>query len=189
MKKRILILLLIIASLTFCISKQQKFKQLVIRNENINIQGVEVDAKYLITEVEVDRVKVGDSYKTHKNKLKVAAIENGEDFFNVYDLYNSNNEKIALVYMDPYDPKTINTIAILSPKYKTEKGIGVGSTFKEIKETYPECEVHGSEIEGRTVVMVGDYHFLLEGVFFDSYIVDESKIKPSTRIKEVILRK
>ena len=69
-----------------------------------------------------------------------------------------------------------------------DKGIGVGNTLKEIKESYPKSEIHGCDIEGKTIVMAGDYHFLLEDTFFYSYIIDESKIAPSTKIKMITIR-
>lgn len=187
MKKWILVLLLIIASFAYCINKKKKLQKLAVNYEKTDFIDFDINHKYLVTEVEIDRVKVGDSYKSHKKKLK--EIENKEGHYRAFNLHNSDKENIALVYIDPYDQKTISTIEILSSKYKTEKGVGVGSTFKEIKESYPKSETHGSEIAGRTLVMAGDYHFLLEKVIFHSYSVDESKIHPSTRIKKIILRK
>lgn len=189
MKKWIVVSLLIIASFAFCINKNKKQQQLAINYENVEFLDFDIDQKYLITEVEIDRVKVGDSYKSHKKKLKASEIENGESLFGIFDLYNADKEKIALVYIDAYDKKSINSIEVISPKYKTEKGIGVGSTFDDVKKSYPNSETHGCEIEGRTIVMAGDYHFLLEGVFFNSYTVDESKIHPSTKVKKITLRK
>lgn len=188
MKKWMLLLPLIIASFAFCFNTNKKQQRLTTNYKNIEFLDFEIDHKYLITEVEVDRVKVGDSYKTHKRKLKKSEIENKESLFRTFDLYNREKEKIALVYIDSDSKKTIHSIEIISPKYKTEKGIGVGSTFKDIKKTYPNSETHGCEINGRTVVMVGDYLFLLEDTFFNSYTVDESKIHPSTRIKMITLR-
>jgi hypothetical protein len=189
MKKWILVLLLIIATVAFCINKKKKLKRLAVNYEDIPYVDFEIDIKYLITEVEIDRVKIGDSYTSHKKKLKETQQKNRTIFFRVFDLYNNEKEKIAFVYIDPFDKKSINTIEIISPHYKTEKGIGVGNTFFELKKNYPNSETHGSEIAGRTIVMAGDYHFLLENTIFSSYNVDESKIHPSTKIKKIILRK
>lgn len=189
MKNYHLVFLLALIAFTSCFHKKKKFNNLAILYKNNIYQETEVDTQYLITEVEVDGVKVGDSYKTHKRKLKKISQEEQYKFYRDFDLYNKKKEKIGYVYLDPFDKKSIKTIEIISPKYTTDKGIGVGSTFYEVREKYPTSETHGSEIEGRTTVMVGDFHFLLENVFFNSYNVNESKIHPSTPIKMITLRK
>ena len=79
-------------------------------------------------------------------------------------------------------------IEITSPKYKTLKGISVGNTFKQAKQQYPESETHGNN-DKKTILMVGDYHFLLEGVKFENYTVDETKIPADTKISKIIIRK
>ena len=189
MKKWILVLLLIGGSVAFCINKKQKLKHLTIHYENTTHLDFDIDTKYLITEVEIDRVKIGDSYRSHRRKLKECKLKAKDNNFRIFNLYNKEKEKIALVYVDVFDKKSISSIEILSQKYKTDKGIGVGNTFTELKNSYPISETHGNKIEGRTIVMAGDYHFLLENTCFMSYYIDESKIHPSTRIKKIILRK
>lgn len=188
MKYWILIVLLIIASVSFCINKQQKAKRLAVNYENPSYIDFEIDHKYLITEVEIDGVKVGDSYKSHQKKLKKIIKNNSEIAITAFDLYNKEKEKIGFVHLDERDSKSIGKIEIIAPQYKTAKGIGVGNTFKEIKENYPKSEVHGCEIEGKTFVIAGDYHFLLKEVSFYSYIVDESKIDSSTEVDMITIR-
>ena len=188
MKYWFLVILLIIASVTFCINKKKKNNRLATNFENTNYIDFEIDYKYLITEVEIDGVKVGDSYKFHKRRLKKTNTKNTKAPNHNFDLYNSEKEKIGLVYLDANNKKFIDKIEITSLKYKTDKGIGVGNTLKEIKESYPKSEIHGCDIEGKTIVMAGDYHFLLEDTFFYSYIIDESKIAPSTKIKMITIR-
>ncbi|PQJ80138.1 hypothetical protein [Polaribacter porphyrae] len=189
MRNWILIMLLTLASFTSCKNQKKTSNQLASNYDNTSYVDFEIDAKYLITEVEVDGVKVGDSYKSHSKRLEKIDNKNGKEIFKRFNLLNKDDEKIGFVYINSFDKKSINKIEITSPKYKTDKGIGVGSTFEEVKENYPNSETHGSEIEGRTTLMAGDYHFLLEGVFFNSYQIDESKINPSTKIKMITIRK
>lgn len=187
MKKWILIVLLIIASVSFCINKNKKSKRLAYNFENTTFVDFEIDHKYLITEVEVDGVKVGDYYRFHKKKLVKINQQNKYTNFS-FDLFNKQDEKIGVVYLDEDNQKSIEKIEIKSPKYKTDKAIGVGSTFKEVKESYPLSEVHGCEIEGKTIIMADDYHFLLEGISNYSYNVDESIIEASAKVKMITIR-
>ena len=180
--------LLIIASVSFCINKKKKSKRIAANYEAVHYIDFKIDHKYLLTEVEIDGVKVGDSYKSHKRKLKKSGLKNVEVSSYDYDLYNKEKEIIGLVYLDSSNKKFIDKIEITSSKYKTDQGIGVGNTFQEVKEKYPKSETHGCNIEGKTIVMAGDYHFLLEDTYFYSYIVDEFKINPSTKIKMITIR-
>ncbi|MCP4438173.1 MAG: hypothetical protein GY810_04445 [Aureispira sp.] len=145
--------------------------------------------KYLVTEDGLLNIKIGDSAKQHEKYLKKAVQENGEGSFPGYDLLDENQEKIGFVFSEN-DENTykegdlIGYMEIYSPLYKTEEGIGVNSTFADLKNTYPNAETHGSEIEGWTNTNIGGLAFRLD-THFHTYKIDESKIKPSTKVTQI----
>ena len=81
------------------------------------------------------------------------------------------------------EPYTISSIEIISTKFKTSMGFGVGSIYKDLKQAFPILETHGSEIESRTYSSYRtsriSYRLNIE---FNSYYVDESLIDPSSEV-------
>lgn len=154
-----------------------------------DLPNEELENKYLLTEEGLTNIKIGDLVKQHEQHLKKAVQENGEGSFPGYDLLDDNQEKIGFVFSKD-DNNTykegdlIGYIEIYSPLYKTKEGIGVNSTFADVKKAYPNAETHGSEIEGRTSSSIGGLSFRLD-TYMSTYEIDESKIKPSTKIIDV----
>ena len=184
MKRILLLLIIIVVSLSSCLEKKKE-KSLLLAEDLKELESFnEEEFKYVVTEVEVDGVKVGDKLQSHKGKLKKTGKK--LDNLELFTLENQNNDKIGVVHV--FDD-VIHLIEITSPKYKTPKGIKVGSTFKDVKEQYPESEAHGHTAHGRTVLMAGDYHFVLEGVSFKSYKVNEDHINPTTKIEKIVIRR
>lgn len=145
--------------------------------------------KYLITENGLVNIKIGDTIIQHKKYLKKAVQENGEGDFPGYDLLDENQEVIGFVFSDD-DNNTykendlVGSIEIYSPLYKTKEGIGVNSTFENLKKTYPQAKTNGSEIEGWTSTNLGGLSFRLDA-YFNTYEIDETKIKPSTKVVHI----
>lgn len=154
-----------------------------------DLPNEELENKYLLTEDGLSNISIGDLVKQHEQHLKKAVQENGEGSFPGYDLLDDNQEKIGFVFSKD-DNNTykegdlIGYIEIYSPLYKTKEGIGVNSTFADVKKAYPNAETHGSEIEGRTSSSIGGLSFRLD-TYMSTYEIDESKIKPSTKIIDV----
>ena len=79
-------------------------------------------------------------------------------------------------------------IVISSVGSKTKKGIEVGDKYEKLYEISSKIEAHGSEIEGRTYVKVGNLSYRLDVANF-TYEVDENKIPMDTKIKEIIINR
>ena len=73
---------------------------------------------------------------------------------------------------------------MLSPLARTADGLGVGSTWKEIKEVAGNPEANGSEVEGVTTVDMGSYALQLDMRIWE-YELDESKIDPDMPVVAV----
>ena len=183
MMRIFLLLIISVVSFSSCLEKKKDNSKL-LANELKELESFnEEEYKYIVTEVEVAGVKVGDKLKTHRSKLK--KTDKKLDSVELFTLEN-NNETVGVVHVHE---DNIHLIEVTSTKYKTPKGIKVGSTFKEAKEQYPDSETHGHIEHGKTVLMAGDYHFVLEDVSIKSYKIDEDKINPSTKIKKIVIRK
>ena len=57
--------------------------------------------------------------------------------------------------------KVIESVLVLSPQYTTEKGISLGSTFKELKEKYPNLEIEASIISVMITPKGQNFYFTL----------------------------
>jgi len=60
-----------------------------------------------------------------------------------YDVYQvfENDEELFHITFQSDNPNFVGGISIFSPQIKTEKGIGVGSTFAELKSKYQISEI------------------------------------------------
>ena len=121
-------------------------------------------------------------------KKEIMQLE-GDD----YDIYNvyENGEKIYSVEPVFDNPDVIWRVWIYSPKFKTEKGIGVGSTFAEIKSKY-HIEYIQTEGEGGLGVSVKEVPI---GFMMDNSKLpkgwwermDNEEIPESLPIEEIII--
>lgn len=142
------------------------------------------DDKFLITASGLSFIKIATPISDYPKQLKEGVLENGEGSFPGYDLLDENQEKIGFVFAKHDDESLVGQIEVYSPLYKTKEGIGINSTFADLKKAYPTAETHGSEIESRTSTEVGGLSFRLDA-YFSTYEIDESKIKPSTKVIQI----
>lgn len=125
----------------------------------------------------------GDSLSTYKNVLKKERIKTGEGDLEVYNFYDEGNNKLATIHLDPSKKELIGAIHVLYNKAKTKDGIAVGMTFGDLLNKYPNIEVHGSEIEGRTYAKhENNISYLL-----DTNKLERSKIKRTAKIKAILI--
>lgn len=143
------------------------------------------DDPFVISGGAVLGIRPGDAISS-VNNTKKTSLKTGEGEFTVYTLVEDGGREIGYLMPDPNDPKKIGSIHVLSNRLMTPEGIGVGSTFGELDQVMSGVVVNGSEIEGRTYATAGEVSFRLKTNNF-SYEVDKSKIKPDTRIIEVII--
>lgn len=145
------------------------------------------DTKLIINENSFLGFKIGDKIISESKNLKKNKQENGEGSFWGYEIFNDKGEKVGFIFPKHNDKRVINIIEINSPEYKTKSGIGVGSTYQDLKNKYPNIETHGSEVESRTTSNVEGMYFELDARF-NTYEIDESKIKSTTKITKITLR-
>lgn len=152
--------------------------------DKISDLKTEDDQLFLITKNSFMGFKIGDTINSTSNNLKTEIQKNGEGAFPGYALLDTNGKKIGFVFPKFNTDNIIGSIEINSPDYQTKEGIAVGSTYKDLKSKYPNLETHGSEVESRTSSQVDGLSFLLD-IYFNTYQIDESTIKPSTKIMKI----
>lgn len=104
----------------------------------------ELTTEFLITPTGINELKIGDSIQEHASVLVRDSLQTGEGTFEVYKYSNEQGTDIAYIYPD--EENHIELIEVISDLYKTEQGVGVGSSFTEVKLAYPNSKTHGSEI-------------------------------------------
>lgn len=192
--KKIIFLILTIISAMLLSCKEKSIKkqtdQVTINEKKVEEKNNTTDLKkernksHIITESSFLGLKIGDSINLKSKNIKKETQENGEGFFPGYVLLDDNGKRVAFIFPKYKTDNIIGIIEISSPNYKTKEGISIGSTYEDLKKHYPNLETHGSEIESRTNSRLGGLSFLLD-TYFGTYEIDESKIKPSTKIKRI----
>ena len=167
--RRINFILALTLGLFACSAKQvDKAK---ISNDSIKttISTSETD---FITNKSVDGVTIGEKitdfvsvvrqrYTVKKEKMQLEG--DSYDIYNVYD----KGQKIYSVEPDFDKPDSIDRIWICGKEFKTEKGIGVGSTLADIKSKY-HIESIGTEGEGGLQILVKEISV--------AFIMDNSRL-------------
>jgi hypothetical protein len=103
-------------------------------------------------------------YDVKKVVIKIAGKNS-----TAYEVYEKN-EKLFAVEPDDDNPELVGRIWVYSPKLKTEKGIGVGSTFAELRD---KCEVHWVSVENEIACVWGVGFFQRSGNFLQDFCWDE----------------
>jgi hypothetical protein len=155
--------------------------------EDKNTVVAEVNSPSIKT-INVEGIKVGDTYMDHSDKFKRADKEVSPENFKGYFIMDKNGNVIGFAFANPADKSKIMMIEITSSDYRTNEGIAIGSTFEEAKKAYPTIKIQESKVENTTSVTVGNYSFLLQNVANNTSKGDESKIKPLTKIKKITIR-
>ena len=120
--------------------------------------------------------------------LEKKEMRNGEGTFEIYEIKDFGNNPAGYFVSDFNDEGRVSDITVTTPKAATTEGIKVGSTFEELRKVFPNIEVHGSEIEGRTYAKANNLSYRLDVVNF-SYEMDISKIPANTKITEIIINR
>ncbi len=133
-------------------------------------------------------VNVGDAIKKHKASVKKTTIKTGEGDFTAYQISDPENNPAGYFMPDPKNELLVGDITIETPKASTDKGIKIGSTFKELLKAYPTLKVHGSEIESRTYAVVGNMSYRLN-VPNTKQDVDIAKVPATAKITEIVINR
>ncbi|RPD99688.1 hypothetical protein EGM88_03850 [Aureibaculum marinum] len=157
---------LIVGVLTFlivgCNSNSNTKENMAAAEKNyISKEIIEVDTVtpkeniYLITNKAVGEFKIGDripdvgGYDYYMINKKTMSKMNEDGLTKSEDItYIVNGKGSVLVHLKPkYDDekgeytKNIGEIIVISEKYKTKEGIGVGATIDAFSEAYPDYEI------------------------------------------------
>ena len=149
-----------------------------------------------ITNKSVDGVTIGDKitdfisvvrqrYSVKKEKMYLET-----DSFDIYNVYE-RGQKIYSIEPNLDKPDIVDRIWVYGTKFKTEKGIGVGSTLAEIKSKY-HIESISTEGEGGLSVTVKE---ISVGIIMDNSKLpenwwdkmDNKEIPENLPIKEIII--
>ena len=128
----------------------------------------------------------GVPFVERAERLEKGVLSDGEGDFEVYYIKGVEGERIGYILPHSQDEKLIGSITITTPIAKTEDGIGIGSTFAELRAQTPDIQVYGSEIESRTHAVRGREMFLLD-MYETTYELEEDKIEPNTVIKQITI--
>lgn len=140
---------------------------------------------FLIQESGIAGVFTGDPIGNIEHRITKGQLASGEGNFVTYNFKSQDGkEELGYFLVDINDESLIGDIVITSPAAATSNGIKVGDTFADLKAVAPGLEVHGSEIESRTSAFAGHFAYLLDAAF-NTYEVDENKVKPSAKIKQI----
>jgi hypothetical protein len=148
---------------------------------------------YVLAEGEFQGVKLGTPLAALEQKfgkkLHKAVMKTGEGDFEYYRLRNKTGQEIAQFFLT--DDKRVRMIETTSPLWKTTKGIRVGSTLRELRDAYPNLEIHGSEIESRTTASSAatKWTFRIDA-HFGSYELSPKElasISPETKIPAIFV--
>ena len=125
-----------------------------ITNKSVDVVAIEGSIKNFISEVQ-------QRYSVKKQKMYLEA-----DSFDIYNVYEKG-QKIYSVEPDLDKPDSIVRIWIYGSKFKTDKGIGVGSTLADIKSKY---HIESISTEGE-----GGLSITVKGISV-GFIMDNSKL-------------
>jgi len=191
--RRINFILALTLGLFACNTKQvDKAK---ISNDSIKTT-ISTSKTDFITNKSVDGVTIGEKitdfisvvrqrYSVKKEKMHLEA--DGFDIYNVYE----KGQKIYSVEPNLDKPDIVDRIWVYGTKFKTEKGIGVGSTLAEIKSKY-QVESISTEGEGGLSVTVKE---ISVGIIMDNSKLpvnwwdkmDNKEIPENLPIEEIII--
>jgi hypothetical protein len=156
--------------------------------EDVAIDKVDDDDPYLISNGNFLGLSPGGSMAEFVDGLRSGVLQTGEGDFDVHYIDSAEGDELGYVMADPRDEGTIGSIYITSAKVVTEKGVRVGTSFAELQQRMGKLAVNGSEIEGYTYATVGGLAFRLDAGNW-SYEVDQSTIKPDTKVIEIVVER
>lgn len=117
-------------------------------------QNSKVEVPKIIESKSIGQIKIGQDIdkiipttsQKFTNKIVTNTGEEGDVYEEtVFTLFESNEEMLQLT---GDTEKNVDVITIISNKYKTKNGIGVGSSIDEFIKTYPDYKIYYSYISG-----------------------------------------
>lgn len=133
-------------------------------------------------------IHVGDLISKHLEYIQKTKMRTGEGVFEVYEIKDFDNNPAGYFLPDPKEKLLVGDITVKSPKAQTIKGIKIGDTFQDLVKVFPDIEVHGSEIEGRTHASANNLSYRLDVANFN-YEIDRAKIPRTAKITEITVNR
>lgn len=148
----------------------QSFSAVYEKHIVYNTTDLKVDSAYFITDGRVGKLEINMDAAKLKNifpedRMKVKKSSSGDDEYAVYKIFEEDNKTLAIeIESLCADICMVSRINIFSPKYKTLAGVGVGSSFADIKKNYSMKNIVGGE--GSTFMIYvkefGDITFIVK---------------------------
>lgn len=154
--------------------------------------------QYIIKPGQAGQIRINMSADTLKQmipaeNLKTVQRELEGVPYTAYELRNANTGNQLLLLAEESCANQVCTIfrvRVISPKFKTEKGIRVGSTFAEVKNNYPLSFIGLGETDFVAVSEENKMTFTLDIANFPPKHLDKIKseeIPDSTRVTSIML--
>lgn len=160
-------------------------KQLKVA-EIINITATRT--QMLISPISFRGIQIGDAIAQHGDYIQKTQMKTGEGRFEIYEIKDFENNPAGYFLPDPNNKLLVGDITVKTPKAQTAKGIKIGDTFQDLQKVFPDIEVHGSEIEGRTHATANNLSYRLDVANF-KYEIDKTKIPATTKITEITINR
>lgn len=179
--KKSLFLGLIIACLASCAEKENPF---LIQKNQIGKLHKDITVKQL------DSVFKNDSLV--KRIGEGDYMQAGTDKYLIYE--KGGKQLFTLTPRQQHDEnEKIKTIQIHDPRFKTEKGVSLKSTFKDIRENYKIKYIHNT-LNNLVITAVGDEYFMIdkkelaEDLRYDMKLtIDAIQIPDDAKIKQFMI--
>ena len=127
--------------------------------------------------------------ETFPGRVRAAIMKTGEGDFNYFGLNDADGKEIVQFF--PSDEGTIISAEVVSPALRAENGIGVGSTYADLRKAYPDLKVNGSEIEGYTTASSAatklSFHLDVRFWSYELSAKELASIKPEAKVLKVHL--
>ena len=114
------------------------------------VNQANIDSTYLISDGKVGKLEINmDAAKLCSifpaEKMKVKKSSSGDDEYATYKIYGDNKKLAIEIESLCADICMVSRISVFSPQYKTLSGVGVGSSFAEVKKNFSMKYIIGGE--------------------------------------------
>lgn len=144
----------------------------------------EQDFDWTISEKSFNGLRSGLPFSELSDAIEAGIVEMGEGDFEVHFIPGPDGDPIGYILPHPWDESLTGTMVFRSSEVRTPAGVSVGSTYGELRQSLPELEVHGSEIEGHTFAEDGELSYRLDSYNW-AYDLTGIDIDPATQILEI----
>lgn len=132
-------------------------------------------------------VEVGEPIEKYSDVATLGRINKEDSIWEVYNIEKKGVE-IGFFIPDIKNKNLVGKIYIQSEKAKSEEGIGVGTTFNELLENYPDLKILSSLAEKRVIVLGDNVQYQLNYVSNQPNL-NLSEIPKTATVTEMVIGK